>query len=139
MKKKITEKYGILRTFADRIETAIGTAHDSTDKLSAALMFALAKNQSAMVKELETYDKRRDAIIAECSGGATTISKNDNPEAFEKAVNELAELAEIEADTVTIRTVDVDVFENTVLAKYVPDLMFMINDEQEEDNEDTDG
>lgn len=133
MKKELTVTNAKLQEIYTALTDAEKAIQDAEDTPSVALVYAIAKNKAAITNELKVFEEQRSAIISKYSNGSGTINKEDDPEAYEGALKELGELLALEADAVTIRTVELDAFKGCLgLTKRVASLIFMIDDEDED-------
>lgn len=97
--------------------------------LPVIIGYKINSNICAFEKALEPFNRTRDKIINDISGGKPCINANDNPEQFEQASQEISKIATetIDIDIKTISLADISQLSlplNTTTA-----LFFMIKEE----------
>lgn len=82
--------------------------------LPVAVGYRIVQNTQAFSRALAPYQEMRNAIIKKYSKGGDSISKDADPEGFEKCVAELEEIDRIEIE-VEIEKISVSLLENKSL------------------------
>lgn len=98
--------------------------------LPVIIGYKINSNICALEKALEPFNRTRDKIINDISGGKPCINASDNPEQFEQASQKISEIAseivKVEIKTITLNEISSLSLPINILSA----LYFMIKEEE---------
>ena len=101
---------------------------DST-MLPVRACYAIIKNKRAIATALEPYWETHDAIVAKYANGKTSLSAEEDPVNFQKALNDITELNREEV-RVNIRTLSIaDMGNENISLELMNVIDFMIKED----------